>query len=823
MLGRNSEEGERREMRSGKKGKYFQVRAIGSRALFLAILVLLLSFSLPANLTNQDNRLELDYSDLVDKDTLLRTGQNLGSALGSNNLKGALQPFLDKYSYLLEYAVEMINNEPASLTNVADKYPVGTEQPAWVALFRSGQLAAYTDSKKTVRLFLQGTNPQAAYNAHYSIVRHLLNSLKPTWGKLQVEIYAFENNYDTLSLKLNPFPALISGSYFGTPSGKIPLDLLGLSDFFNQGGQLEGAQINENIGLMLYAKEFTPQTLAGNKLQLSDFAVAYRAVFHAGDNKAFISLDPHKDITKTAVNFGGYLENTALGNVVLEADKRFKTITSGLDPNSGKDIRSSTRQSVANFLTVSERDFLNASNKIGWVKTRFWFYPDSIEVQTDTSKHFAKIINPYFLADAERSRDDFNSSAEFEKKKKALLLPAIRENIEDLNNNYNQYAKAFAEFRELVTVGRLMAICSWLYRVNPQWLDLDALLAVKIPAFSTERERTQLLVATTLSPGNYEKNADNIKKNLNIYYLSPDLDKSIVTYFTDTNDLAEFLSLKAGAEKNTTYTTEASSILKTIGKQPLRTLLKSQKDVQAFALFAGHKKQPAENFKNEIKRIEEENKLLDDLQKQLTAQEKQLRTFRANIASGITTTNNSQQQYNLMVEDQNKQIKEYQLRAEVFNKKVMIYNQNQKSQSPQIVEIGGGINLESESFKINTVESSPQLNTFKNITYKAKPEWTDISKGEKWITNKASVTKPEAQKAIVFTQPIIKAPSTVAIVLTQTKANPLSKTVPPSTLNQGQPNTLPRKNYIFIKSEDKYSPHIKGEFVDKNKIVFKRI
>ncbi len=783
------------------------MKKIFPKTLFLVIFFTLLSFSLPVNQSNQDKWVDVDYSDLVDKEILLRTGQSLGSALGSNNLKGALQPFLDKYSYLLEYTLELINNEDSVFKDVVDKYPVGSEQPAWVALFRSGKMSAYTDNQKTVRLFLQGQNPQNAYNNNYSIVRHLLNTLKPAWGKLQVEIYAFENNYSTLSLKLNPTPAVINGSYFGTPSGKTPLDLNGLSDFFNQGGQLEGAQINDKTGLLLYAKEYTPQTLAGNKLQLSDFAVAYRAVFHAGYNKAFISLDPHKDVTKTAVNFGGYLEDTAIGKVVLEADKRFKTITSGLDPNSCKDIRGYTRQYVPDFLTVSERNFQDASSKTGWVKTRFWFYPDSIEVQTDTSKHFAKIINPYFLADAERSRDDFNSTADFEKKKKALLLPAIRENIDDLNNKYDQYANAFAEFRELVTVGRLMAICSWLYKADFRTLDLDSLLSVNIPAMRTERERTQLMAAATLTPGNYPKNTEEIKNNLTIYYLSPDLDKTIKEYFADNNDVAEFLSLKYGQlnsskEDVAKYIPEASKIFRNQSKQPVRVLISSQKDLQALVLFAGRKNQPSVNSKAEYTQIEAEHAYLKEKQEDLGILEARLRDYRLSISNGSTATDNPVQEYNLMADDFNKKIKEYELRSDVFNKRVLLYNQNQKNQSPQIVEIGGGINLEAESFKIRTVESSPQLNNFKDMTIKAKTEWS-VNKGEKWITNKVTIRKPEILNPTIFIQPTIK-------------------NIPMNTIGQANKPVI-RKTVIYIKSEDNYSPRVKGEFVNKNKIVFKRI
>ena len=204
----------------------------------------------------------------------------------------------------------------------------------------------------------------------------------------------------------------------------------------------------------------------------SDLAVAYRAVFHAGDNEAFISLDPHSDPTKVTVNFGGYLENTRIGSVVLEADKRFKTITSGLDPNKFNDLRQYTRQYVPSFLTVAEQDLTDSSHlSYGkWIGTRFWFYPDSIGIESDLNYQYAMITNPIFMADAERSRDDFASPEEFQKKKNTTLSPSIRRNIDHLNQNYLQYAQAFNELKELTTVARLMGICSWLYKASPHGL-----------------------------------------------------------------------------------------------------------------------------------------------------------------------------------------------------------------------------------------------------------------------------------------------------------------------------------------------------------------
>jgi hypothetical protein len=45
---------------------------------------------------------------LLDRSSIIQTGQTIGSALSNPALKGALQPFIDNYSYLLQYSIEMI-------------------------------------------------------------------------------------------------------------------------------------------------------------------------------------------------------------------------------------------------------------------------------------------------------------------------------------------------------------------------------------------------------------------------------------------------------------------------------------------------------------------------------------------------------------------------------------------------------------------------------------------------------------------------------------------------------------------------------------------
>ena len=448
------------------------------------------------------NWIKVEYGNLLDKDAIIRTGDRLVDSLGEVALRGAVQPHIDKYSYLLQYAVEMLNGpDPYPHQDVVDNYPIGSKQPAWVAIFRGGRIVVWADYRNHARLFLPGGSPRQAYESHYPIVRHCLKALLPEDGSsLNVEVFSYQHDYGRSELSLNDSPYGFEATDFASPQG-LPLDLGGLAQFFMSGGHLEGIQLDDREGLILYSRAGERATLAGQPVSLSDLAVAYRAVFHAGDNEAFISLDPHLDPTKVTVNFGGFLEDTRIGSVVLEADKRFKTIASGLDPNTTKDIRNSTRAFIPSFLAGNERELLDGSDfgDEGWIGTRYWFYPDSIEVEADAAMRYGRVARPRFTADAERSQEDFATPLEFEAKKRTALLPSIRECIDHVNSCYEDYEKAYREIRELTTVARLMGVCSWLKQADTRNLDLDALLSLEVPPLRTERDRTQMISVAYLA------------------------------------------------------------------------------------------------------------------------------------------------------------------------------------------------------------------------------------------------------------------------------------------------------------------------------------
>jgi len=642
----------------------------------------------------------VSYAQLLDESAVIRTGQPLTAAVRDPAQRGAVQPFVDQYTYLLQYALEMINGpDPLPYASVTDHYQPGASQPAWVAIFRSGRIHAVADGKDHVRLFLQGEDPDAAYAHYYSIVRHCLNALAPRDGKpLQVEVYAFQHDYAASEMRINTRPSRFSGANF--PPKTKELDLAGISKFFAQGATLEGAQLSRTEGLVLYGQRGERPTLCGQPVSLADLAVAYRAAFHAGDNAAFVSLDEHADPTRVTVNYGGFLENTRIGSVVLEADKRFKTITSGIDPDTGKDLRDHVRQRIPSFLSTAEREL--ASNEwrsaSGWATTRLWFYPDQAGVETDPECQFAAITHPQFTADAERSRQQFAAPGRPEAGA-APLSPSVRESIVHLNTHYAEYVSSFPELRELSTVARLMAIASWLKRVALDWLDLDALLAVELPAHSTERERTNLLVATVVSVPARESGNLTGAASAKVLCFTPLLDRTVKDYFRTPEQLATYLSKRDGisAETSLACATQAADIMTKQGDAQVRSLVRTRGDLRAlveYALGAGDAGS-ASSQADLAKEIARGEQALDKLQAEIAAVKDQ-----CSRAHGPA--------YNDLVDKHNALVEKYSDELARQRERVARYNAAQTA-TRTIMEIAGGIDLDPRNFQILTPAQSARL------------------------------------------------------------------------------------------------------------------
>lgn len=452
----------------------------------------------------------ISYDDLVDKKVITHSGQTIKILLDtisksnpsqSGGTFAELQPYLEPFNFICNDIV--VATKPGDVRphlNVVADYPAGSRQPAWAALFREGHYQLFVGDG-TARLFLKGKNPVDLFNRNYSVIRHPLREALSTTGavKMNVEVYAFENDYTsrTINLDINPHLVEVDANQLGPKSKPLPLS--DLAAFFNKGVILEAAEIDRNANFYLYGTPSASQTLANRPQSLEDFAVVYRSIFHHGYNAPYISLDSNEDNRYAKVNFGGLLEDTRVGSVVLEADKLFKTMSTGLDPNTRSFIKGKIVGEVPGFLTEDERSLNDSKSKaIGRAQIRYWFYPDKIRCATDG--RIGVVENYQLLADAERMDIE------------VALGQAQRDTIDHLNNNFEDYARALSTYRELNTVGRLMAIVTWIGQsMARNQVDLDALLAVELSPFKTPRRTKKLLAVTAkaYASGGTKKSIDS--------------------------------------------------------------------------------------------------------------------------------------------------------------------------------------------------------------------------------------------------------------------------------------------------------------------------
>ncbi len=661
---------------------------------------------------------------------MVRTGRPLGEVLGaadqSPDARGIVQPILDPYTELLPEMLEM-SEQPAMAPyrSVVDYFPVGSAQPAWVAILRGGRVLVQSDGDRGARIFLPGESAHSAYDLWYPVIRHALSSLARVSGDtLRVAVYAYRHRYSRSELELNPRPWLISAARFPVPAGKIPLDLSLLAAFFQGDMVPGGAAIDDRAGLLLDPALAELPTLSGYPVTLADLAVAYRAVSRAGDNEAFISLDPNPDPTAATVSFGGFLEHTHIGATVLEADKRFKTITCGLDPNSFQDVRSLMSFAHPGFYTSAERDIATDAMPSGkWIGTRFWFYPESIEIETDPEYRTATVVNAQFTADAERQRDDFADPAAFERFKRRSLSSSIRDCIDDLNRNYELYAAVFPELAELKNVARLFGICSWLKRGRGARLDLDALLSVDVPAYITPETKPQLIVANwAYAPSDTRMTASLTRARLKTEYLTPLLDMTIREFFGDAAALEGFIRAKASAPGNIMVAEESATFFSEHGNDPVRSLVRKMDDLQILAkLFMQNA------VRGRMDRIRNEESGLDEGLGRVRLMEQDIARMRSELdqerdsivrlqtsveemkRAGIDNTPRFERdvaEHNRLVEQHNARQNsalakqhEYRLLVDELNRGLEKFAR-EASRTYDVLSIGGGINLGPQQFRI---------------------------------------------------------------------------------------------------------------------------
>ena len=632
--------------------------------------------------TNPSNWITISYGSAIDKSTLTHSGERVGNVIQNipsydDDFKGLVQQYLEPYSILC-HDVLLYNIKPDTppLINILAHYPIGSEQPAWVDLFREGHFQLYYNPH-LIRIFLKGDNPENSFKKYQSVIRHPIQDLVNSehLSIKNIEVYVFNNDYAKTEIRVNIIPATFTISDLDLSPKHQPVDLGSIAEFLNHGVVLEAVEVGERNDIFFYGRSASDQTIAGKPVSISDIAVIYRAIFHYGHNAPYISLDTHEDNRYAKVNFGGHLENTRVGHVVLEADKLFKTLSTGIDPNTHEFVKSKITKHVPAFLTEDERGLLEDVNE-GNTQIRYWFYPDEIGTVTDGS--IGIVQKHQFLADAERMDVEVQ------------LDNATRKIIDHLNNYFIQYEKAENTYKELNTVGCTMALINWLKEMNMgNRVELDDLLSVKIPAFSTpEKTKKMLAITAIVCPGDLNITNKNVRDYTKTYYLSHLLDK----YSSSTSD-EEFLKI-------------ADNYF-------------SQVDIAELYLPYKTLEDQIDDYERLVNLNEKEIELLYD------EIERKKDTIDRYSSSDIDQYNNLINKYDSLLENQESMINVYNAIVTKLNNMNII--------SGAIFSIGGGISLNPKEFKQTIInKDSPAIREIAKVKNQLKSVG-NISKSGDWM------------------------------------------------------------------------------------------
>ena len=637
--------------------------------------------------TKPNNWITISYGNAVDKSTLTHSSERVGNVIQNipsydDDYKGLVQQYLEPYSILC-HDVLLYNIKPDTppLINILAHYPIGSEQPAWVDLFREGHFQLYYNPQ-LIRIFLKGDNPENSFEKYQSVIRHPIQDLinSEHLSIKNIEVYVFNNDYAKTEIRVNIIPATSTIDDLDLSPKHRSIDLGSIEELLSHGVALEAVEVDERNDIFFYGRSASDQTIAGKPVSISDIAVIYRSIFHYGYNAPYISLDTHEDNRYAKVNFGGHLENTRVGHVVLEADKLFKALSTGIDPNTHEFVKSKITKHVPDFLTEDERGFLEDVNEEN-TQVRYWFYPD--EIGTVTNGSIGVVQKHQFLADAERMDVE------------AQLDKATRKTIDHLNKYFIQYEKAENTYKELNTVGRMMALVNWLKEMNMgDGVELDDLLSVKIPAFSTsEKTKKMLAITAIVCPGNLNITNQNVRDYTKTYYLSHLLDK----YSPSTSD-KEFLEI-------------ADNHFSQVDIAELYSPYKKLEDqVDDYGRQINSKEKEIELLYNEIERKKD--------------------TLDIYSSSDIDQYNNLINKYNSLLENQESVINVYNAMVTELNNMNII--------TGEVFSIGGGISLDPREFKQTVInKDSPAVREIAKVKNQLKSVG-NISKSGDWIRSNAT-------------------------------------------------------------------------------------
>ena len=487
--------------------------------------------------------LRVEYGALVDARRITHSGEAVGAILarlggrprpadGDRSADGLdhrlLDPIIEPYAFVLADALDARSapHDPP-LVDIGGLWEPGGAEPAWVELCRARHFLVESDGQGFLRVFLPAPGldalpfddalpsleaekvAQEAWKVAWPVLRHVLAAERRRLSHAKGAAAP-----PPLDVEVHPYRHLISRSAFvvgatgwrtrvestAADGGSAPLDLGPLRAILERGATIEGARLEPSGRLrFMTADPDRPPRILGRAPQLSDLAVAYRAVAHGGYGEAYMSLDRAEAPHVAEVNYGGRLRDTALGMVSMLSDVRFKTFSVGIDLLGEGDARASIRKTVPDFKTHLER--FAADPTAGAVlnqQTRFWFYPDDVDLTLSAEGDVLAFRRVKMAAASERVEDAATKQAD----------PAwTRAMVGHLNERHEELGSAFPEIAALDESVRYLALFTWLQAARARGLavpDLDVLLDVELPAVPTPRRFPQLLSYDVLPPSGSE-------------------------------------------------------------------------------------------------------------------------------------------------------------------------------------------------------------------------------------------------------------------------------------------------------------------------------
>ena len=486
----------------------------------------------------------LDYRPLVDLRQPTHSGEPLGlvlERLGGRPRPGAgspratssdagdaadhslVDPLLEPYAFVLADAIDATAaagpGAPA-FVELGALFPPGAPEPAWVELVRARRYLLESDGQGRLRAFVPWPAGEAggdgarvpavdeeeaaktAWAEAWPVVRHALAAERRRIGKpLTVEVRAYAHFPARTRFLLGARPHRVSIDATRPDGTRPPLDLVAWQRFLDQGLTLEGARLDPDGAITLFGSPAAVKpSILGRPLSLADAAVAYRAVFHGGAAEPYMSLDRGFAPQMALVNYGGRLRDTGLGMVSLLCDARFKTFSLGIDIVEEADVRSRVRAAVPGFRTHLERFAADPGSKgLSGQQTRLWFYPDTVELTLSAEGDLLAMRRARMAAASEKVQVDTGEGA-------APAAPWTKATVDEINRDYDALARVFPEMADLDQAVRWLSLFTWLRAAERAGLavpELDALLAIELPATPTPRQFPQLLAfnAVPENPG----------------------------------------------------------------------------------------------------------------------------------------------------------------------------------------------------------------------------------------------------------------------------------------------------------------------------------